>query len=54
MYSEMATLLARVALEPNAGAVTVTCGLRRVWEIVLRISGLAHVKVIGGGTLAND
>lgn len=53
MYPEMAAFLARVALEPHAGAVVVTCGLREVWERVLRISGLTHVKVIGGGLLKN-
>ncbi|KAJ8111651.1 hypothetical protein OPT61_g5808 [Boeremia exigua] len=53
LYPEMAALLARVALEPHTGAVIVTCGLRQVWETVLRISGLTHVKVIGSGTLAN-
>ncbi|KAH6621797.1 uracil phosphoribosyltransferase-domain-containing protein [Boeremia exigua] len=53
LHPEMAALLARVALEPHTGAVIVTCGLRQVWETVFRISGLTHVKVIGGGPLAN-
>lgn len=53
LYPEMAALLAQVARKPHIGAVVVTCGLRRVWELVLRISGLTHVQVIGCGRVRN-
>jgi hypothetical protein len=36
MYPEMIQLLGRVAKEPHTCAVVVTCGLRQVWEKVLK------------------
>ena len=53
LYPEMSALLARVASVPHAGAVIVTCELRQVWETVLRIAGLTHVKVISAGRLSD-
>lgn len=53
LYPEMVALLARAATEPHVDAIVVTSGLREVWETVLRISGLTHVKVIGNGKLDN-
>lgn len=35
MHPEMFALLERVAKKEHVGAVVVTCGLRRVWEIVM-------------------
>jgi uracil phosphoribosyltransferase len=54
MYPEMISLLKKVAETEHVGAVVVTCGLRRVWEKVLARNGLSHVKVIGGGNLADN
>jgi phosphoserine phosphatase len=54
MYPEMISLLKKVAEIDHVGAVVVTCGLRRVWEKVLARNGLSHVKVIGGGNLADN
>jgi uracil phosphoribosyltransferase/phosphoserine phosphatase/adenylate kinase len=53
MYPEMIDLLRRVAKEPHVAAVVVTCGLRLVWEKVLARNGLSHIKIIGGGQLAD-
>ncbi|KAF2832348.1 hypothetical protein CC86DRAFT_340779 [Ophiobolus disseminans] len=53
MYPEMIALLDRVAKETHTRAVVVTCGLRRVWESVLKRNNLSHVSVIGGGRLAD-
>ncbi|KAF1833642.1 uracil phosphoribosyltransferase [Decorospora gaudefroyi] len=51
MYPEMIALLKRVATAPHVGAVIVTCGLRHLWESVLRRYNLSHISVIGGGRL---
>ena len=53
MYPEMIKLLRKVSNEPHVGAIVVTCGLRQVWENVLKNNGLSDIKVIGGGRLAN-
>ena len=54
MYPEFVSLLHLVAKEKHIGAVIVTCGLRRVWEMVLKREGLSEtVKVIGGGRIAD-
>lgn len=52
MYPEFVALLMAVEKEDHIGAVVVTCGLRQVWEFVLKDNGLSDsVKVIGGSRL---
>ena len=54
MYPEFVSLLHRIVDKKHVRAVVVTCGLRRVWEIVLKEKGLSKiVKVIGGGRIAD-
>lgn len=54
MYSEFVSLLRKATKQAHVGAVVVTCGLRRVWEIVLERNGLSKaVKVIGGGRISD-
>lgn len=54
MYPEMVSILKRAAGQPYVGAVVVTCGLRRVWEKILKKNDLAEtVTVIGGGRIAD-
>ncbi|RDA96308.1 hypothetical protein CP533_1685 [Ophiocordyceps camponoti-saundersi (nom. inval.)] len=54
MYPGFVTLLRSVARQSHVGAVIVTCGLSRVWEMVLEGEGLStEIKVLGGGRLAN-
>lgn len=54
MYPEFLSLLPLVTHEKHVGAVVVSCGLRRVWEMVLEREGLSEtVKVIGGGRIAD-
>jgi hypothetical protein len=54
MYPEFISLLREVGEQEHVGAVVVTCGLRRVWEMVLEREGLPKkVKVIGGGRIAD-
>ncbi|KAI9780695.1 MAG: hypothetical protein M1816_002773 [Peltula sp. TS41687] len=54
MHPEFVSLLQLVAEQEHVGAVVVTCGLRRVWEKVLKREGLSNmVKVIGGGRISD-
>ena len=55
MHPEFFSLLCQVVKKGSgAGAIIVTCGLRRVWEHVLNNEGLSSsVKVIGGGRIAD-
>ncbi|KAL9584468.1 MAG: hypothetical protein Q9212_002107 [Teloschistes hypoglaucus] len=54
MYPEMLSILQRAAKEKHLGVVILTCGLRRVWEEVLKRENLDHVvKVIAGGRIAD-
>ena len=55
MHPDFVSLLQLVAERKHVGAVVVTCGLRRVWEIVLEREGLSEkVRVMGGGRIADD
>lgn len=55
MYPEFISLLHRVAKTPHVRAIVVTCGLRLVWENVLRKANLlATVKVVGSGREPTD
>lgn len=52
MYPAVKSLLERAVTHPHVSAVVVTCGLRRVWEIVLEKKGLSKkIKVIGSGRI---
>lgn len=52
MYPEMLSLLKEVASCNHVGIVVVTCGLRHVWELVLKAAGLSSsVHVIGGSRI---
>lgn len=52
MHPEFVSLLHLAAKYQHVGAVVVTCGLRRVWEKVLKREGLSEtVQVIRGGRI---
>lgn len=54
MHPEFVRLLDRVAGVDHTKAVVITCGVRRVWEKVLRNIGVSdYVKVIGSGRVAD-
>ncbi|KAL8641296.1 MAG: hypothetical protein Q9228_001882 [Teloschistes exilis] len=55
IYPEFLSFLKRAAKEKHVGIVILTCGLRRVWEEVLKRENLDHVvKVIAGGRIADE
>lgn len=54
MHPEFVSLLRLVTAQEHVSAIVVTCGLRRVWEIVLGKEGLnKNVQVIGGGRISD-
>ncbi|KAG8526113.1 uncharacterized protein KY384_000106 [Bacidia gigantensis] len=54
MYPDFVKLLKSVEDNPAVGAMIVTSGLLRVWQLVLKAHGVHDgVKVIGGGRLAD-
>ncbi|CZR58826.1 related to 2-3-cyclic-nucleotide 3-phosphodiesterase [Phialocephala subalpina] len=54
IHLEFIDLLRRFAKIPQVGAVVVTCGLRLVWEKVLKLAGLYNtVNIIGGGRISD-
>lgn len=54
LYPEMVSLLRHAGKHRHIVAVVVTCGLRRVWEMVLAREGLSdRVRVVGGGRIAD-
>jgi phosphoserine phosphatase len=54
MHTEFLAILKLAAEEKYIGTVVVTCGLKRVWEMVLQREGLSKtVQVIGGGRIAD-
>lgn len=54
MHPEFVSLLRLVVEQQHVGAVTVTCGLRSIWDKVLKREGLSeNVKIIGGGRIAD-
>ena len=54
LHPEILSLLQLVTQEKHIGVVIMTCGLRRVWEIVFEREGLSEtVNVIGGGRIAD-
>ncbi|KAF2099027.1 hypothetical protein NA57DRAFT_66204 [Rhizodiscina lignyota] len=55
MHSEFALLLGLVQEQPHVGVAIVTCGLRRVWEILFAKAGLLdRVTIIGGGRIKDE
>ena len=54
IYADFVCLLKLISQHDQVSAVIVSCGLRGVWEKVLKNEGLAEiVKVIAGGRIAN-
>lgn len=54
MHPDFLTLLQLLGEQEHIGALVVTCGLRRVWEKVLKREGLSKtVAVIGGGRISD-
>ena len=54
MHPEILSLLQLVAEKEHVRAVIVSCGLRHVWDKVLKREGLSKtVEVIGGGRIAD-
>jgi uracil phosphoribosyltransferase len=54
MHPDFISLLQLVGEQKHIRAVVFSCGLRRVWEIVLEREGLSKtVQVIGGGRIAD-
>lgn len=50
---EFSTLLHLVARQEHIGIVVVSCGLRRVWELVLERGGFTNAAVIAGGRISD-
>jgi uracil phosphoribosyltransferase/phosphoserine phosphatase len=54
LHPDMLSLIQHIRGHSHLAAVVLTCGLRRVWEIVLANAGLSKtVKVIGGGRMSD-
>ncbi|KXX73771.1 Uracil phosphoribosyltransferase [Madurella mycetomatis] len=54
LYPEMASLLRYAGEKEHVTVIVVTCGLRRIWDMVLAREGLSGlVKVVGGGRIAD-
>ncbi|KAG4433806.1 hypothetical protein IFR05_010720 [Cadophora sp. M221] len=54
LHPEFVKLLSMVEADSHVGAVVVSCGLRRVWEIVMEDAGFSQsVGVIGAGRVDN-
>lgn len=52
LYPEFLSILRRVRKHEHVMAVVVTCGLRRVWELVMEKEDLGrHIEIIGGGDI---
>lgn len=54
LHPELANLLKQVKDLPHVRVVVVTCGIKRIWEIVLQNGQVfARVDIIGGGRISN-
>ena len=54
LHPDFVSLLQLVAEQKHVRAIVVTCGLRVIWEEVLKREGISeNVRVIGGGLLAD-
>lgn len=55
LHPELADLIESVGRLRHIRAVVVTCGIKRVWEVVMqRVRSSAHVEIIGGGRISDD
>ncbi|GAB1313714.1 hypothetical protein MFIFM68171_03924 [Madurella fahalii] len=55
LHPEMVSLLRYAGEKEHVAAIVVTCGLRRVWDMVLAREGLSGlVRVVGGGRIADN
>ncbi|KAG7057492.1 uracil phosphoribosyltransferase [Colletotrichum scovillei] len=55
LYPEFMALIHAVKCHRGVGIAIATCGLRRIWKLILEREGLDDdVKIIGGGRFADD
>ncbi|KAL9617762.1 MAG: hypothetical protein Q9160_007475 [Pyrenula sp. 1 TL-2023] len=55
IYEDFRRLLRYASEAEHVGVIVITCGLRRIWEIVLERADLSQkVKVIGGGRVGDS
>ncbi|OAQ99316.1 hypothetical protein LLEC1_05493 [Akanthomyces lecanii] len=55
IHPEFMTLFQLVRSHSHLRAIVLTCGIRRVWQLVLNKAGLGHmIKVIGGGRILDE
>ncbi|KAG8167024.1 hypothetical protein KVR01_002713 [Diaporthe batatas] len=55
LHPELADLLHSGGKLRHIRAVVVTCGIKRIWEVVLqRVQSSAHVDIIGGGRISDS
>ncbi|TEA21998.1 hypothetical protein C8034_v006124 [Colletotrichum sidae] len=54
IHPEFSNLLQTATRDPNVGAVIVTSGIRRIWEMVMQKEGFGNsVRVVGGGRVCD-
>ena len=54
LYDDFLYLLRKAGKQYRVGAVVITCGLKQVWETIIRINGLSStIEVIGGGRITD-
>ncbi|KAM3512259.1 hypothetical protein MY11210_004106 [Beauveria gryllotalpidicola] len=55
VHPEFITLFRLVCSRGHVRVIVLTCGIRRVWQMVLDKAGLGHsIKVIGGGRIVDE
>ncbi|ATY65610.1 uracil phosphoribosyltransferase [Cordyceps militaris] len=55
LHPEFITLFRLACSHGHIRVVVLTCGIRRVWQIVLDKAGLGHsIKVVGGGRITDE
>ncbi len=55
VHPEFITLFQLVCSHDHIRVVVLTCGIRRVWQMVLDNAGLGHdIKVVGGGRIVDE
>lgn len=54
LYPEVLSLLKEVSTCDHINVVVATCGLRRVWELVLKAAGLSSSVHVTGGSRIED
>lgn len=53
LHPELADLLKQVQSLTHVRALVVTCGIKRIWEMVLQRQSFHHVEIIGGGRISD-